>query len=65
MNVNATLPIRGTIGAAWYDLAVAQAAVVPAHSKCLVKTSLSMALPLDYYGRIAPLSGLALKKFMM
>ena len=43
---NAKLPIRGTEGAAGYDLAAAQATVVPAHGKVLVKTGLSMALPL-------------------
>ena len=63
-NVNGKLLVRGTAGLAGYDLAVAQAAVVLAHGKCLVKTSLSMALPPDCYGRIAPRSGLALKKFI-
>ena len=61
---NAKLPIRGTAGAAGYDLAAAQAAVVPAHGKVLVKTGLSMALPPGCYDRIAPRSGLALKYFI-
>ena len=64
VNVNAKLPVRGTSGVARYDLSAAQAAVVPAHGKCLVKTSLQMALPTGCYGRIAPRSGLALKKFI-
>ena len=62
VNVNAKLPVRGTKGATGYDLAIAQAAVVPAHGNCLVKTGLAMALPLGCYGRVAPRSGLALKK---
>ena len=37
------LPVRGTSGSAGYDLAAVQAVVVPAHSKCLVKTGLAMA----------------------
>ena len=45
VNVNAKLPVRGTSGAAGDDLSAAQAAVVPAHGKCLVKTGLQMALP--------------------
>ena len=61
---NAKLPIRGTVGAAGYDLATAQTIVVPARGKVLVKTGLSMALPLGCYGRIALRSGLALKKFI-
>ena len=63
MNVNAKLPVRGTSGAPGYNLAEAQAAVVPAHGKVLVKTGLAMALPPDCYGRIAPMPGLPFKKF--
>ena len=51
VNKNAKLPFRGTEGAAGYDLATAQAAVVLADGKVLVKTSLSMALPRGCYGR--------------
>ena len=47
VNVNAKLPVRGIEGAAGYDLAATQAAVVPAHGKVLVKTGLSMACLLD------------------
>ena len=64
MNVNAKLPIRGTKGAVGYDLAAVQPVVVPAHGKCLVKIGLAMALPPSCYGRIAPRSGLAPKKFI-
>ena len=63
-NVNAKLPVRGTEGAAGYDLAAAQTAILPAHGKCLVKTGLAMALPPGSYGRVAPRSGLALKHFI-
>ena len=61
---NARLPVSGTAGAAGYDLAAAQNAVVPAHGKVLVKTGLSISMPTGCYGRIAPRSGLALKKFI-
>ena len=61
---NARLPVRGTTGAAVYDLAAAQTAVVPAHGKVLVKIGLSISMPTGCYGRIAPRSGLALKKFI-
>ena len=56
--------VRSTVGAAGYDLAAAESAVVPAHSQCLVKTGLAIAIPPDCYGRVAPRSGLALKKFI-
>ena len=61
---NSRLPVRGTTSAAGYDLASAQNGVVPAHGKVLVKTGLSISMPTGYYGRIAPRSGLALKKFI-
>ena len=64
MSVNPKLLVRGIAGAAGYDLAAAQAVVVPAHGKCLVKTCLAMALPPGYYGRVAPRSGLAIKRFI-
>ena len=37
---------------------------VKAKDKCLVSTGISMAIPLGYYGRVAPRSGLACKKFI-
>ena len=61
---NAKLPVRASTGAAGYDLAAAQTAVIPAYGKMLVKTGLSMSMPTGCYGRIAPRSGLALKKFI-
>ena len=61
---NAKLPVRGSTGAAGYDLAAAQTAVILAHGKVLVKTGLSISMPTGCYGRIAPRSGLALKKFI-
>ena len=64
INVNAKLPVRGTEGAARYDLAAAQTAVVLVHGKCLVKTGLAMALPPNSYRRVAPRPGLDLKHFI-
>ena len=55
-NVNAKLPVRGSSGAAGYDLSAAESAVVPAHGKCMVKTGIAIAIPPDCYGRIAPRS---------
>lgn len=36
--------------------------VIPANSRCLVKTGIAVAVPEGCYGRVAPRSGLALKK---
>ncbi|TYZ60114.1 hypothetical protein PybrP1_010637 [[Pythium] brassicae (nom. inval.)] len=60
----ALLPSRGSALAAGFDLASAYDAVVPARGKALVKTDLAVAVPAGCYARVAPRSGLALKKFI-
>lgn len=49
---------------AGYDLCAAYDTTVPKHGKCIVKTDLSIAIPLNTYARIAPRSGLAVKNFI-
>ena len=61
---NAALPKRSTAGAAGYDLCAAHDCVIPAGGKGLVKTGLAISFPAGLYARIAPRSGLALKKFI-
>lgn len=56
-----TLPARATEGAAGYDLSSAIDTVVATRGKALVMTDLAIAIPHNYYGRIAPRSGLAWK----
>ena len=61
---NAALPKRSTAGAAGYDLCASQDCTILAGGKGLVPTGLSISLPAGLYARIAPRSGLALKKFI-
>ena len=61
---NAALPKRSTDGAVRYDLCASQDCTIPAGGKGLVKTGLSISFPVGLYARIAPRSGLALKKFI-
>ena len=61
MSPAAVLPTRATPGSAGYDLAAAEACVVPAHGKALVSTGWAVGLPVGVYGRVAPRSGLAWK----
>ena len=61
---NAALPKRSTSRAAGYDLSAAHDCTIPAGGKGLVKTGLSISFPAGLYARIAPRSGLALKKFI-
>ncbi|KAG7673563.1 hypothetical protein Ndes2526B_g02988 [Nannochloris sp. 'desiccata'] len=60
----ATLPIRGSAGAAGYDLASAYDVVIPARGKGIAKTDLAIAIPTGTYARVAPRSGLAVKNFI-
>ena len=62
MSPAATIPARGSPGAAGYDLSAAHEATVPPHKRLLVKTDLAIAIPEGTYARIAPRSGLAFKK---
>ncbi len=57
----ATKPTRGSAGAAGYDLHSAEVSVIPARGKQLIKTDLSVAVPVGCYGRVAPRSGLTHK----
>mmetsp|Transcript_134 Transcript_134/g.225 ORF Transcript_134/g.225 Transcript_134/m.225 type:complete len:137 (+) Transcript_134:152-562(+) len=58
------LPRRGSLYAAGYDLCSDEDCVVEARSRLLVATGLAMAIPKGYYGRVAPRSGLASKRFI-
>ena len=61
---NAALLKRSTNGAAGYDLCASQDCSIPAGGKELVKTGLVVSFPTGLYAKIAPRSGLALKKFI-
>ena len=61
---NAALPKRSTDGAAGYDLCASQDCTIPAGGKGLVQTALAISFPVGLYARIAPRSGLTLKKFI-
>jgi deoxyuridine 5'-triphosphate nucleotidohydrolase len=61
LSLQATLPTRGSSGAAGYDLSAAKDCVVAARGKALVPTDLSINIPDGCYARIAPRSGLAWK----
>lgn len=57
----AKVPTQGTSFSAGYDLYAAESVLVPRLGRKLVKTNVSMAIPMNHYGRIAPRSGLAFK----
>eukprot|EP00551_Chaetoceros_affinis_P017182 CAMPEP_0203715006 /NCGR_PEP_ID=MMETSP0091-20130426/71375_1 /ASSEMBLY_ACC=CAM_ASM_001089 /TAXON_ID=426623 /ORGANISM="Chaetoceros affinis, Strain CCMP159" /LENGTH=329 /DNA_ID=CAMNT_0050593091 /DNA_START=164 /DNA_END=1153 /DNA_ORIENTATION=- len=64
LSENAILPTRGSPLSAGYDLSSAEATTIKAGGRGIVKTDLSIACPPGTYARIAPRSGLAVKKFI-
>lgn len=61
LSPTAKVPTRGSAFSAGYDLYASKEAVIPARGKALVDTDISIALPVNTYGRVAPRSGLAAK----
>ncbi|VDK77642.1 unnamed protein product [Litomosoides sigmodontis] len=64
LSENAQIPTYGSEWAAGADLYSAYDCVVPAKGKASVGTDLEVEIPRGYYGRVAPRSGLAVKKFI-
>ena len=59
-STNAKLPYRSSANAAGYDLYASDDVTIPANGKKLIPTDISLEVPLGFYGRVAPRSGLAL-----
>lgn len=59
---HAIIPARATDGAAGYDLSACEDAVVPAGGWKMINTGIAIQIPSDCYARVAPRSGLTLKK---
>jgi dUTP pyrophosphatase len=62
LNEHATLPARGSPLAAGYDLSSSEDVGIPKGTRGLVGTGIAFTVPHETYGRIAPRSGLAVKK---
>jgi dUTP pyrophosphatase len=58
----ATLPTRGSVLSAGLDLCSIEDLTIEPKQRQLAPTGLAVAIPEGYYGRIAPRSGLALRK---
>lgn len=61
LSTNALTPTRATDQAAGYDLYSNMRYIIPPRNKCLIFTDIMLQIPIGYYGRIAPRSGLANK----
>jgi dUTP pyrophosphatase len=62
LSPNATVPSKGSEKAAGFDLSSSVNCVVPSRNRLLVQTDISISIPSETYARVAPRSGLALKK---
>ena len=62
LNEHGTIPARGSSLAAGYDLSSSEDVSIPRGARGLVGTSIAFTVPDGTYGRIAPRSGLAVKK---
>jgi len=59
---SAVIPTRATDTDAGYDLYSTSDGTIPARGRKVVGTGVAIAIPPPYYGRVAPRSGLAVKK---
>lgn len=62
LSEKAKLPFQAVRGDAGYDLFATEGAHLRPQERKLFPTDISLEIPYGYYGRIAPRSGLALKK---
>ena len=61
---NATTPVRGSRYAAGFDLFSAEFKEILPQCQAIIKTDIGVILPRGTYERVAPRSGLAVKKFI-
>jgi dUTP pyrophosphatase len=61
LNENAKMPQRFSFHAAGHDLYSSQCLTLFAKSLIVVPTGIAVSIPREYYGRIAPRSGLSIK----
>ena len=62
LHPNAKAPMKAFTWDAGYDLFACETTSIPPMERVAVPIGLSLELPMGYYGRIAPRSGLAIKK---
>ena len=64
LDPEALLPVRQTEGSVGYDLHSIIDTEIPPRSRKLISTGIKIKIPVGTYGRIAPRSSLACKKFI-
>ena len=64
LHKDSQIPIKGSLKSAGYDLFSYENIEIASMDKAMVHTGISVQLPKNSYGRVAPRSGLAWKKFI-
>lgn len=62
LHAEAKLPTRGSARAAGLDLCSVERLTIPSGGRAAVRTGLAVAIPVGFYGRVAPRSGLAVRQ---
>jgi len=61
LDERAILPTRGSAASAGLDIYSIEEISIPPRQRILARTGLAVAVPIGFYGRVAPRSGLAVK----
>ena len=61
LDPRAILPTRGSAASAGLDLYSIEDITIEPHQRVVARTGLAVAVPVGFYGRVAPRSGLAVK----
>ncbi|MDT5158855.1 MAG: dUTP pyrophosphatase [Acidobacteriota bacterium] len=61
LHTEAKLPARGSAQAAGLDLCAVERVTIPPGGRAAVRTGLAVSIPVGFYGRVAPRSGLAVR----
>ena len=61
LDPSAVVPARQSEGAAGYDLHACETMICASSERVLIKTGVAAEIPIPFYGRVAPRSGLAVK----
>jgi dUTP pyrophosphatase len=65
LSEKAIIPTRGSEFAAGYDLYAIESQIIYNNSQAIIKIGIATAIPVGYYGRIAPRSSMALKNIFV
>ena len=63
VDLKATIPTKAHSNDAGFDLYSCEEKIIEPHTRALISTGIKLSIPLGYYGRIAPRSGMSVKGY--